>query len=123
VTPVSVSTGTPGVPIRVGNEPQALVVTPDGRTLYVANITATAVVPVSTATNTLGTPIPAGDTAVGAPAAVSSAAKPTCQADCQAHPLLYFAAVLAPSDPLTRSKNGLHQVRSSHLGVTCGKRA
>ena len=36
VTPVTLSTGTPGAPIRVGNEPQALLVTPEGRTLYVA---------------------------------------------------------------------------------------
>ena len=38
VTPVSIATGAPGTPIRAGDQPQALAMTPDGRTLYVADI-------------------------------------------------------------------------------------
>jgi hyaluronoglucosaminidase len=38
VTPITVATGRPGGAIRAGHGPQALAVTPDGRTLYVADI-------------------------------------------------------------------------------------
>jgi DNA-binding beta-propeller fold protein YncE len=37
VTPVSIATGAPGTPIRAGDQPQAPAMTPDGRTLYVAD--------------------------------------------------------------------------------------
>lgn len=43
VTPVTIDTGTPGAPIKVGDQPQALAVTPDGRTLYVASQTGSTV--------------------------------------------------------------------------------
>ena len=38
VTPVDIATGEPGTPIRAGRGPQALAMTPDGRTLYVADV-------------------------------------------------------------------------------------
>jgi len=44
----------------VGNGPRALAVTPDGRTLYVADSAAGTVTPVSTCTNAAGAPIPVG---------------------------------------------------------------
>jgi YVTN family beta-propeller protein len=60
VTPVDVATGEPGTPIRVGNGPQALVVTPDGRTLYVANIDDNMVTRITVATGKPGGAIRAG---------------------------------------------------------------
>jgi YVTN family beta-propeller protein len=56
VTPVNVATGIPGTPIKVGNHPQALAVTPDGRILYVAD-SGNTVTPVNVASSTPGTPI------------------------------------------------------------------
>ena len=37
VTPIDTATNTPGEPIDVGNEPFAIAVTPDGKTVYAAN--------------------------------------------------------------------------------------
>jgi len=42
-----------GKPIRVGNYPTAMAMTPDGRTLYIANSSSHTVTPISTATNTV----------------------------------------------------------------------
>jgi YVTN family beta-propeller protein len=53
-------------PIPVGNEPFGVAVTPDGRKVYVANITDGTVSVISTATNTVtGSPIPVGTTPYG----------------------------------------------------------
>jgi len=52
--PISTATNTPGRPIHVGF-PGAAVLTPDGKTVYVA--TGYTVTPISTATNTPGKPI------------------------------------------------------------------
>jgi hyaluronoglucosaminidase len=46
--------------IHAGVEPFALAVTPNSRTLYVANYFANTVTPVNVATGNVGTPIPAG---------------------------------------------------------------
>ena len=69
VTPIDTATNVPGEPIDVGNEPFAIAVTPDGKTVYVANTwentgrPASApgtVTPIATATNTPGAPIEVG---------------------------------------------------------------
>jgi DNA-binding beta-propeller fold protein YncE len=56
VMPISTATNTPGNPIRVGCDPFFLVITPDGKTVWVANGEHT-IIPISTATNTPGKPI------------------------------------------------------------------
>jgi DNA-binding beta-propeller fold protein YncE len=76
VVPIDTATGTPGAPIRVGvtgpglhDQPDGNAITPDGRTVYVANTwentgrPASApgtVTPIATATNTPGAPIEVG---------------------------------------------------------------
>ena len=37
MTPIATATNTPGTPIKVGRGPQAIAITPDGKTAYVAN--------------------------------------------------------------------------------------
>ena len=68
-TPIDTATNVPGKPIDVGSEPFAITVTPDGKTVYVANTwentgrPASApgtVTPIATATNTPGAPIEVG---------------------------------------------------------------
>jgi len=67
--PIDTATNMPGKPIDAGNEPFAIAVTPDGKTVYVANTwentgrPASApgtVTPIATATNTPGAPIEVG---------------------------------------------------------------
>jgi len=48
----------------VGSGPDAIAITPDSKTAYVADGGSNTVIPISTATNTAGTPIPAGDSAI-----------------------------------------------------------
>jgi YVTN family beta-propeller protein len=69
VVPIATATNTPGEPIDVGNEPFAITVTPDGKTVYVANTWENTgrparapgtVTPIATATNTPGEPIEVG---------------------------------------------------------------
>ena len=60
VTPVDLTTRRAGPPIPVGTRPQAIAVTPDGRTAYVANSGSGTVTPIDTATGRAGTPIRAG---------------------------------------------------------------
>jgi hyaluronoglucosaminidase len=59
VVPVDTATGRTGRPLPAGVGPVALALTPDGRTLFVAD--ANAVVPLNLATGKLGTPIRVGD--------------------------------------------------------------
>jgi YVTN family beta-propeller protein len=59
VTPITVGTNTPGKPIKVGQGFGAIAITPNGRTLYVANF-GDKVTPITTATNTAGKPIRVG---------------------------------------------------------------
>ena len=61
VVPVDTATGTPGAPIRVGvdrpglhDQPDGIAITPDGKTVYVANIGSGTVTPIDTATNAPG---------------------------------------------------------------------
>jgi len=56
VTPISTATNAPGTPIRVGCDPYFLAITPDGKTVWVANGERT-ITPIATATNTPGKPI------------------------------------------------------------------
>jgi DNA-binding beta-propeller fold protein YncE len=53
VTPITVATNTARSPITVGPAPAALAITPDGKTLYVADVEGT-VTPISVATDTAG---------------------------------------------------------------------
>ncbi len=55
VTPISTATNRPGRPVRVACDPYAVVVTPDGKTVWVGS--SNWVTPFSTATNKAGTPI------------------------------------------------------------------
>jgi YVTN family beta-propeller protein len=60
VRPVNLVTSTPGKPIKVGSNPYAIAITPDGKTAYVANANSGTVTPIATATNTPGKPINVG---------------------------------------------------------------
>jgi YVTN family beta-propeller protein len=60
VTPVDLTTRRTGPPIPVGARPQAIAITPDGRTAYVANSGSGTVTPIDTATRRAGTPIRVG---------------------------------------------------------------
>jgi DNA-binding beta-propeller fold protein YncE len=59
VTPIDVATGVAGTPIRAGNGPDGIAITPDGKTAYVADIGGT-VTPINLATGRAGTPIQFG---------------------------------------------------------------
>jgi hypothetical protein len=71
LTPVNTATNTAGKPIKVAEVPNAIAITPDGRTAYVVSNPgfggkgSNAVMPISTATNTPGRPIPVGNGAFG----------------------------------------------------------
>ena len=61
VTPIATATNTAGPPIPVGADPNAIAITPDGKTAYVPTpIGAGTVTPIATATNTAGPPITTG---------------------------------------------------------------
>jgi hyaluronoglucosaminidase len=68
VIPVHTATGKAGPPIRVGDFPGPIAVTPNGKTAYVANegtghVDAHTVTPIQTATNKAGRGIPIGTNA------------------------------------------------------------
>ena len=60
MTPIATATNTAGPPITVGDGPQAIAITPDVKTAYVANLLGGTVTPIATATNTAGPPITVG---------------------------------------------------------------
>ena len=61
ITPVNLTTGRAGAPIKAGRDPAAIAVTPDGATAYVASGCGCSIVtPVNLATDRAGTPIKAG---------------------------------------------------------------
>ncbi len=60
VTPVNTSTRRAGLSIKVGRHPDAIAITPDGRTAYVACAGSGTVVPIDTATGKAGQPIKVG---------------------------------------------------------------
>jgi len=65
VTPITVATNRPGRPIKVGGAPTFIAVTPDGRTLYVADLDLGTVTPITVATKTPGKPIKVDGAPVG----------------------------------------------------------
>jgi YVTN family beta-propeller protein len=77
VTPINTATNKPGKAIRVGTHPRYIVITPDGKTVYVYSTAAGTVTPIRTATNTALTPIkaPAID---DAPSAMAITPIPRC---------------------------------------------
>lgn len=60
VIPMQLRTGRLGRPVHVRRDPEAMAITPDGRTLYVASDTSGTVTPIRTATWTALRPIRAG---------------------------------------------------------------
>ena len=60
VTPVNTVTGKASPPIKVGRGPDQIVITPDGRTLYVTNTEGTTISPITVATGKAGHPIRVG---------------------------------------------------------------
>ena len=60
VTPISAASNTVGQPIKSGPGPRRLAITPDGKTVYAANVSGHTVTPISTATNRAGKPIMVG---------------------------------------------------------------
>ncbi len=62
VTPVYPATRTAGQAIILGGEPDAIAITPDGKTAYIANAGSHSVTPVNIATHRAGKPIQVGAT-------------------------------------------------------------
>src|SRR5580704_11744222 len=60
VTPVNTRTHIAGSPIVIGGGAQSIVVTPNGKTVYVPNGVLNTVTPIRTAANTALPPIPVG---------------------------------------------------------------
>jgi DNA-binding beta-propeller fold protein YncE len=60
VLPLDTATGRAGRPIRVGRDPDAIAITPDGKTVYVASLTGDTVTPVRTRTGKAGRPVKVG---------------------------------------------------------------
>jgi len=60
VTPIGLTTHRPGKPIKVGANPQAIAITPDGSTAFVANYGSNSVTPISTAAGRPGPAVPVG---------------------------------------------------------------
>jgi DNA-binding beta-propeller fold protein YncE len=61
VTPITTGTDTPSWPIRVGDGPWSIAITPNGKTAYVINRTSHTVTPITTDTNAPGKPIKVGN--------------------------------------------------------------
>ncbi len=61
VTPIAIANNRAGPAIPVGDNPQAIAITPDGKTAYVANYVSGTVTPITTATNKPGPAIPVGN--------------------------------------------------------------
>jgi YVTN family beta-propeller protein len=57
VTPIDLSTGKALTPIRVGNAPVGIAVTPDGSTVFVTNLNSESVTPITVASDTPGASI------------------------------------------------------------------
>jgi DNA-binding beta-propeller fold protein YncE len=58
VTPIDLSTGTPGKPILIGGSPDGIAITPDGATAFVTSPDNDTVVPINLATGIPAEPIP-----------------------------------------------------------------
>ncbi len=104
MTPITVATDSPGPAIDVGNEPDALAVTPDGSTLEVVNYTDGTVTPITTATDTIGTDINVGNDPLGialTPDQAPVAALSVTPADAGQATGFDASASVAPSSPIT----------------------
>jgi YVTN family beta-propeller protein len=64
VTPIRTATNTALAPVKVGRLPEAIAITPDGKTAYVVNTGSGTVTPIQTATNTALAPVKVGRTPV-----------------------------------------------------------
>ncbi len=62
VTPVTLATSTVGSTVAVGTNPDAVAITPDALTAYVANKGSNSVTPITLSTKTAGTAIAVGTT-------------------------------------------------------------
>jgi YVTN family beta-propeller protein len=60
VTPIGLTARRAGKPIKVGANPQAIAITPDGGTAFVANYGSSTVTPIRTVSRRAGAPIPVG---------------------------------------------------------------
>ena len=60
VTPINTATNKAGKAIKVGRQPTAIAITPNGATAYVVNTGSNSVTPISTATNRAGPPVAVG---------------------------------------------------------------
>ncbi len=60
VTPIDLTTNTPGPEIKVGSEPQGIAITPDGKTAYVTSYGSKSVTPINLETNEAGAEITVG---------------------------------------------------------------
>jgi len=60
VSPITLATKVVGTAITVGTAPDAIDITPNGATAYVANYTSGTVTPITVATKTAGTAITVG---------------------------------------------------------------
>ena len=60
VTPIGLTARQAGKPIKVGANPQAIAITPDGSTAFVANYGSNSVTPIRTVSRRAGAPIPVG---------------------------------------------------------------
>jgi YVTN family beta-propeller protein len=59
-TPISTASNRPGKAIKVGSDPFAIAITPNSKTVYVANLHSGNVTPIATATNKSGKAIATG---------------------------------------------------------------
>jgi YVTN family beta-propeller protein len=60
VTPIGLTSRRAGKPIKVGANPQAIAITPDGGTAFVANYGSDSVTPIRTVGRRAGAPVPVG---------------------------------------------------------------
>jgi YVTN family beta-propeller protein len=60
VTPIRTATNTALPPVKTGVAPNAIAITPDGKTAYVTNQLSGTVTPIRTATNTALPPVKTG---------------------------------------------------------------
>ena len=73
MTPVDLTNDTAGTPITLGKNPQAIAMSPDGKTAWVVCYDSETIVPLSTRTDRPGTAIKLP----GGPSAIALAARPT----------------------------------------------
>ena len=109
VTPIDTATGAPGRPIPVGQAPDAIAITPGGRTVYVINGDNDTVTPIATAIGQPGPPIPVG---------YSPASVTISRSGGTAYVVNTISGTVTPvstatgTGPVTRSRSGCTTIRS-----------